>query len=1109
MKDVFYIICLFLASAVHSNAYQINNSYTDQIAAELYESRDFDSSIVVLDEFLSTFDSSSERDNYRYSSLLNLLGNSYLNAYMTAEADSCFLLVLNNSSNVNIKLEATIGRATVSLNSYGLTKLKVFVEQIEAELKINQSLYREHYAVNQLFKGALFYFSDELEKSKVSIRNVINHPATKSKDLFKAYHWMNEIFLKEKNFDSSEYFVEKRFELVHTKFNSDLMMLADCNSSRSWLEHLKGNTHKTIEILEQNILPVLKANKFSAHYRRATAYQELSYYYGKLANYQRALEYAIKDLNLKEQQFPNNQTEIASTYRNIAQKYDNLELIDKAIDYVEKAIDLYLIEKNIFGLTRAYKAYAIYLQKSGQLKKSLKVMEELRPLISSIDYYFYLAFINYYSGDYPQAQEAIEIAFKDYNEQLYRDTNKLTNMLTWSGRLLLDKGDAYAAKLKLEESLYYCKSTNSVNNFNLVYTHNLYARSLIELEKLNEADSILKKAVQINTKFPIKSGNQDHDNYTSIINKFNRIHSYAYEGQLNKKRYELTRDLSWLHEAMVIYNKGIDLIFERERRTGASVQTDKLFLKSLYDDIFSEAIETLFELYNVTKESDWLIMAFQLVEKSKAPVLVEGLNTKVALKFGNIPDSIRVKEASLKNQITYLQSQIFQLEQKESQSVKIAAFRDELISSKQQYEDFTKRLNTSYPQYHELKYNAKTLSIQELQRNLDENELVLSYKVTNNHTYIFAISKDTKRGFTAPVLPDSLVTRLRESLIPNTVKTNPVKAYKTYTSSAYRLYENYVSIALEGIDSYNTLKILPDGPFSYLPFELLLTSSSSDKNSLYKDLPYLIKVANISYAYSATSLFTQSKHSGNGKGVLGIAPNYESNYTDTLKFPKTLTPLKWNENEVSVISDYYEGTELIRERATELYFKKHIGQYNIAHLAMHALVDDSNPMYSKLVFTPGSDSIEDGSLHAFELYDMNLDIEMVALSACNTGYGRYHKGEGVMSLARAFAYAGCPSVLMSHWKVEDKTTSILMAYYYDYLAQGNRKDEALRLAKLDFIEKENPFYGHPYFWNGFVVLGDTRPISSSNNSHWWMVIFTFSTVLAFLFFKIGRSKSLF
>jgi len=171
---------------------------------------------------------------------------------------------------------------------------------------------------------------------------------------------------------------------------------------------------------------------------------------------------------------------------------------------------------------------------------------------------------------------------------------------------------------------------------------------------------------------------------------------------------------------------------------------------------------------------------------------------------------------------------------------------------------------------------------------------------------------------------------------------------------------------------------------------------------------------------------------------------------------------------------------------------------------MHAIVDDEEPTNSKLVFSPESDVVYDNYLHNFEIYNTNIDTKLVLLSACNTGYGSLVNGEGVMSLARAFTYAGAKSVVMSHWRVDDKSSSGIMQDFYKCLAAGHEKDKALRLAKLNFLSKANPERQHPFYWNNFVIMGDVSPLVLRNSwspKNWILGIAALLMITMLFFWK--------
>ena len=147
-------------------------------------------------------------------------------------------------------------------------------------------------------------------------------------------------------------------------------------------------------------------------------------------------------------------------------------------------------------------------------------------------------------------------------------------------------------------------------------------------------------------------------------------------------------------------------------------------------------------------------------------------------------------------------------------------------------------------------------------------------------------------------------------------------------------------------------------------------------------------------------------------------------------------------------------------------------------------------MQSKLVFAASEDTTEDQDLHAWEIYNLQLAADLVVLSACETGTGKLVRGEGLMSLAQAFHYANCPSVVTSLWPVDDDATAILMEYFYKALSEGLPKDQALQQAKLQYLEQSDPAGRHPFYWSSFVLLGDQEPISTG--------FFSFGNVLYIL-----------
>jgi CHAT domain-containing protein len=160
-----------------------------------------------------------------------------------------------------------------------------------------------------------------------------------------------------------------------------------------------------------------------------------------------------------------------------------------------------------------------------------------------------------------------------------------------------------------------------------------------------------------------------------------------------------------------------------------------------------------------------------------------------------------------------------------------------------------------------------------------------------------------------------------------------------------------------------------------------------------------------------------------------------------------------------------------------------------------------------MAFTQKNDTLEDGLLNTYEIYSMKLNCRMSVLSSCNSGSGKLQRGEGVISLARGFIYAGCPSIIMTLWTVEDKSGVDLMTSFYENLKTGQNKTEALRQAKLDFLENADPLKAHPYFWAGYVVIGDDTPLFTNYKKYLIAVgVFIIIAIFAYFFFLRRRKK---
>ncbi|MFK7797706.1 MAG: CHAT domain-containing protein, partial [Aureispira sp.] len=200
------------------------------------------------------------------------------------------------------------------------------------------------------------------------------------------------------------------------------------------------------------------------------------------------------------------------------------------------------------------------------------------------------------------------------------------------------------------------------------------------------------------------------------------------------------------------------------------------------------------------------------------------------------------------------------------------------------------------------------------------------------------------------------------------------------------------------------------------------------------------------------------------------------------------------------------GDFFVGKAANETLFKEKAANYAVLHLAMHGMVNNQYPLLSCLAFSEDYSTTENNFLEAHEISNLQLSNDLVVLSACKTGYGEFEQGEGIMSLARSFMYAGTPSLVVSLWEVNDLSTAAIMQLFYQNLAKGMTKDEALRQVKLEFIKQVDGTIAHPIFWSPFIVLGDNQPVHlKTTTAPWqWGVLGGIFILVGFIFLFLKK-----
>lgn len=532
--------------------------------------------------------------------------------------------------------------------------------------------------------------------------------------------------------------------------------------------------------------------------------------------------------------------------------------------------------------------------------------------------------------------------------------------------------------------------------------------------------------------------------------------------------------------------------FLLENRSKLKGDEARTYLLTYLRPLIRTALSAAQYLHHTTHDNRYLFDAFLLSEKMRSLNLFEGVQESNALRFSGIPDSVLAHQHHLRIDIAWTEKQIFSKENLQEGVVdsSLLTRSAELFTLRKQAESIQKDLEDNYPDYHRLKYDLQVEDVASIQRDLLYPDMALvEYFVGDSAVYIFTILK--KDYFVLEVKKDfpleTWVAQLRTGL--TAFQTDPLMATRydslsgLFTEAASNIYQKLIAPIAARLPQ--RVVFIPDGVLGYVPFEALLAEKPANPTR-WNTHRYLLNEHTVSYCYSATMLremLYRKHHQQPTLDFLGFAPRYDGD-TNLLakRYPyandmrKDLQPLPHSGEEVYRSARMLGGQSFVGADATEAKFMEMAGQARILHLATHGLANDRAGDYCFLVFEEREDSLENELLYARDIYNLQLNADLVTLSACETGVGELQNGEGIISLARAFAYAGAKSIVTSLWSVSDSKTKDLMLDFYKNLRRGTLKDEAMRQAKLDYLKRNKGQAAHPFFWAAFIGIGDMAPV---------------------------------
>lgn len=919
----------------------------------------------------------------------------------------------------------------------------------------------------------------------------------------------------------------KEDTLLHYAYNKmGNLFLAESDYDSAFLCHSKA-------------LELAKSKSNPINYLSASSYQNLGIAAHLRGDYNLAERFYTISLKIKELLFGESNVALAKIYNNLGKFYMDLSKYDSALTYYDKAewilnkaqstdellfSHVYINKGNIYTTKGDYEKSISYLQKSLSIRQKYLSTDNTDVLIALMD----LGFSYDKKGDEQLAIDYFRKAARNKNNafvvKVYRN---LANTY-----FELDQKDSANKYFYL--SIDYAKRFYNEKSIDLALCYKYYGIFLESISQDEEAIFYLNKSSTI-IEYLFGSKNKDlsdvyllqaellakQNNYDLALEKIqlsliSLVPTFNYSDiSVNPKRSEISLDLfavNALYLKAYVYYKyfkqnissinlkhslntiNLALYVVEEIRKTYLEEESQIILNNYARSVIDLGVTVAFGLYEETGERQYLEEAFKFSEKGQAIILLSALRGLQARSTSVIPEKISELERNISRELGMYAGLLYEERQKKMPDEnKINLWNDKVFYLRSTLDSLHSRIREEYPDFFSLKYGYEVVTTDSALKNLAPDQAILEYYLTDSLIFTFLLTDGQVHGKIAGrklVLTEKLDSLRNCFTGLNYFNPGEDDFYRLTNLSAelYTMLVRPFEYQIQG----KRLIIVPDGELGYLSFDLLLRQKPGTYSLTYQGLPWLILDHPISYSSSATVFFEQAKIESKktARSLLAFAPTYD--YTSHARYAGgqdsillRLNPITGTEEEVNSIPGSFRAKKFFDEKATESNFKKYAAGYGILHLAMHTLVDNHNPLYSKLVFqVPENNSTNDGYLNTYELFNMKLNGQLAVLSACNTGSGKLERGEGIISLARGFFYAGIPSVVMTLWEIEDHSSADLMAIFYENLDNGLSNDQALQQAKIRYLESCSKLKSHPYFWAGYVNIGKTGKIyTSEGNTH--------------------------
>jgi tetratricopeptide (TPR) repeat protein len=770
-------------------------------------------------------------------------------------------------------------------------------------------------------------------------------------------------------------------------------------------------------------------------------YNNVALAYGYLGDYAKQLQYLNKAVSINLKRGENGKEELIKNYDNLAEAYIfGFKKYKEGIEFAEKAMNV--TGKDISGVSNNHLAWAYCEQ--GDTDKAFHYHKKAVKISNTFNDRFGLSYNYYGLAHIYEKNNQHEKALQTYRKYLATSNHEKSK---------LDIVEAYAAighiqmQTKNYEGALASFQTGLMANCNFFYPASL----------------------------DINPPKREQLTHTTAALLFAKGEAWV----AMSKKYP-KQAFQYLHYALSAHEAGFYTL--RQAKSDFSEDLSKWNLTERYESATESAITTAIVLYEGTCDKDYMEKAVHFANQARSISLRENLILQQAKQDAGVPDSLLRQE-------TLLKQNIVQLEREAANT----GITDSLFMVKRELDKHKAYMKIAFPKYYQLAYQSdEPLHIAEVQGILLENQLIVMYYQGKKTLYTFSIHP--KHGITyykqpVPINFEDTFKKFRRALSDwDFVAQAQEEAACDFLETSPTLYQYLLAKPIADAPDCKKLTIIPDGRLSYIPFESLLTSPySGNLNDRDIITHYVLSQYEVGRAYGLDILLHQ--YAQKNAPMRGAFSGFASNYEDDKTLSDALVTEDWAKlalrsksvrgklpnaiTEINNAKTIWGGRVFLNQAATKKNFLQFAKNSGIIQLALHANLDDANPLNSSLIFTKQTPE-EDNFLTVGEIYHIDMPDELTVLNACSTGGGIVQNAEGIISIDRAFAQAGSKSLLTNLAEVDDSAVSFINKSFNNSLKGGFRKDEALRTAKLSYLQSAEvaSYHAAPIYWANSVITGN-------------------------------------